>query len=110
MAKFQVGGAIFDTEKAKSHWSEASDWNGSNHISRATGSQWNHEDLYLSKKGRYYVVRSSDIQGRQDEMEILTPWEAVAWLLLNDHDLPEDLAGRASVILPPISLFYSAHI
>ena len=99
MAKFQVGGAIFDTEKAKSHWSEASDWNGSNHISRVTGSQWNHEDLYLSAKGRYYVVRSSDIQGRQDGMEILSPREAATLLLLNDHDLPEDLAGLADELV-----------
>ena len=81
MAKFQVEDAIFDTEKAKNHWSEASDWNGS----------WNHEDLYLSEKGRYYVVRSSDIQGRQDEMEILSPRKAAAWLILEDHELPEDL-------------------
>lgn len=91
MAKFQVDKAVFDTEKAKARWSEASDWNGSNHISRATGSEWNHEDLYLSAKGRYYVVRSSAYQGSQDEMEILSPREAAAWLLLNDHDLPDDL-------------------
>lgn len=91
MAKFQAEGAIFDTEKAKRHWSEASDWDGRNHISRVTGSQWNHETLHKSAKGRYYVVRSSNIQGSQDEMEILSPREAAAWLLLNDHDLPDDL-------------------
>jgi len=91
MAKFQVEGAIFDTERAAATWEEASDWNGSNHISRATGSQWNHETLHKSAKGRYYVVRSSDRQGSQDEMEILSPREAAAWLLLNDHDLPDDL-------------------
>ena len=101
MAKFQAEGAIFDTEKAKRHWSEASDWDGRNHISRATGSQWYHEDLYLSAKGRYYVVRSSNYQGSQDEMEILSPREAAAWLVLNDYgdDLPEDLAGLASEVV-----------
>ncbi|MFA5580195.1 MAG: hypothetical protein WDA01_11995 [Methanothrix sp.] len=91
MAKFQVEGAIFDTEKARANWSEATDWNGSNHISRNSRTQWNHEALYISQKGRYYVVRSSDYQGSQDEMEILSPREAAAWLLLNDHDLPDDL-------------------
>lgn len=91
MAKFQVEGAIFDTERAAATWEEASDWNGSNHISRVTGSQWYHETLFLSKKSRYYVVRSSNVQGSQDEMEILSPREAAAWLLLNDHDLPDDL-------------------
>lgn len=91
MAKFQVEGAIFNTERAAAKWPEAADWDGSNHISRATGSQWNHETLHKSAKGRYYVVRSSDMQGFQDEMEILSPREAAAWLLLNDHDLPDDL-------------------
>jgi hypothetical protein len=101
MAKFQVEGAVFDTEKAQKHWSEASDWNGSNHVSRATGSQWNHEELFLSAKGRYYVVRSSNVQGSQDEMEILSSREAAAWLILNDYgdDLPEDLAGLASEVV-----------
>ena len=89
--KFLEGGVIFDTERAAATWEEASDWDGSNHISRATGSQWNHETLHKSAKGRYYVVRSSNIQGSQDEMEILSPREAAAWLLLNDHDLPDDL-------------------
>ena len=99
MAKFQVEGAVFDTEKAKAHWSEAPDFDGSNHISRATGSQWNHEHLYASLKGRYYVVRSSDYQGSQDEMEILSPKEAAAWLLLNDHPLPVELAGLESEVV-----------
>jgi len=99
MAKFQVDKAVFDTDKAKKHWSEASDWNGSNHISRATGSQWNHETLYQSAKGRYYVVRSSNYQGTQDEMEILSPKEAARWLILNDHELPEDLAGLEAEVV-----------
>jgi len=89
--KFLEGGVIFDTERAAATWEEASDWDGSNHISRATGSQWKHETLHKSAKGRYYVVRSSDYQGSQDEMEILSPREAAAWLLLNDHELPDDL-------------------
>ena len=89
--KFLEGGVIFDTERAAATWEEASDWNGSNHISRATGSQWNHETLHKSAKGRYYKVMSSNVQGSQDEMEILSPREAAAWLLLNDHELPDDL-------------------
>ncbi len=99
MAKFQVDKAIFDTERAAATWEEASDWDGSNHISRATGSQWNHETLHKSRKGRYYVVRSSDVQGSQDELEILSPREAAAWLILNDRPLPEDLAGLESEVV-----------
>ncbi|MCP1393276.1 MAG: hypothetical protein J5I35_11065 [Methanothrix harundinacea] len=99
MAKFQVEGAIFDTERAGAKWPEAADWNGSNHISRNSGTQWGHEALYISQKGRYYVVRSSDYQGSQDEMEILSPREAAGWLVLNDHPLPEDLAGLESEVV-----------
>ena len=99
MAKFQVDKAIFDTERAAATWEEATDWNGSNHISRATGSQWSHETLHKSAKGRYYKVMSSNVQGSQDEMEILSPREAAAWLLLNDHDLPDDLAGLADEVV-----------
>jgi len=83
--KFRAEGTILDTEKAAKRWEEATDWNGSNHISRATGSQWNHGYLYLSQKGRYYVVRSSNYQGSQDEMEILSPKEAAAWVESQSH-------------------------
>lgn len=89
--KFRCENKVFDTEKAKARWEEVLDFDGGNHISRVTGSQWNHETLYKSLQGRYYVVRSSDVQGSQDEMEILCPREAAAWLILSDHDLPEDL-------------------
>lgn len=97
--KFLEGGVIFDTERAAATWEEATDWNGSDLISRATGSRWNHENLHKSAKGRYYVVRSSDYQGSQDEMEILSPREAAAWLILSDHELPEDLAGLADELV-----------
>ena len=99
MVKFQVEGAIFDTERAAATWEEATDSNGSNHISRVTGSQWNHETLHKSAKGRYYKVMSSNVLGCQDEMEILSPREAAAWLILNDHELPEDLAGLADELV-----------
>jgi len=99
MAKFQVDKAVFDTEKAKARWSEASDWNGSNHISRATGSQWNHQTLYQSAKGRYYIVNSSNYQGVMDEIELISPKAAARWLILNDHDLPDDLAGLADEVV-----------
>lgn len=99
MAKFQVDKTVFDTEKAKASWSEASDWNGSNHISRATGGQWNHQHLYQSAKGRYYIVHSSNYQGVMDDIELISERAAARWLILNDHDLPEDLAGLAGEVV-----------
>ena len=94
MARFKLdNGVVVDTAKASNHWEEASDWNGSNHISRATGDQWTHEDLYRSSKGRYYLVHSSQWQGSRDHAEEICQEEAAKWLVLNDHELPEDLAG-----------------
>ena len=47
-------GTIVDTVKASQTWEEATDWNGSNQISRNTRDQWEHETLYRSAKGRYW--------------------------------------------------------
>lgn len=86
-----VYGRIVDTDKAIASWTEATRWNGSNHISKATGSQWTHEKLYKSSKGHYYVVRDSQWQGSAPFAYWLSDQEAASWLLLNDHDLPDDL-------------------
>jgi len=89
-------GTIVDTAKAVASWEEAKRWNGSNMISKATGSQWNHETLYKSRKGRYYVEESSQWQGSLDSARFLTREEAARWLLVNDEELPEDLAEFAA--------------
>lgn len=85
-------GSLVDTSKAKARWDEQTEWNGNNNISKATGSQWEHEKLYLSAKGRYYVVHTSQWQGHLPYARWLTPLEAAQWLLHNDEELPEDLA------------------
>ncbi len=93
MAKYHMeDGTILNTEKAVEHWDEATRWNGNNHISVATGSQWNHETLHKSAKGRYWIEHESQVQGNLPHASILEPEEATSWLLLNGHDdLPEDL-------------------
>jgi hypothetical protein len=94
MARFKLeDGAIVDTDRAVKHWDEDSFWNGRNHISKATGDQFLHETLYKSSKGRYYIVHSSQWQGSVDSAEEITPIDATTWLLQNEHELPEDLAG-----------------
>jgi hypothetical protein len=82
---------VVDTENASQSWAEATRWNGSNHISVPTGSQWNHETLYRSRKGRYYVEHESQVQGSTPHAEWVSPEEACRWLLMNAHELPEDL-------------------
>lgn len=45
-------GTVVDTDRASDSWAEASYWDGNNHISKATGSQWTHQQLYRSRKWR----------------------------------------------------------
>ena len=93
MARFKLDdGAIVDTARAARSWDEASEWDGRNHISKATGDQFTHETLYKSAKGRYYIVHSSQWQGSRDHAEEISLRDAAAWLLQNEHELPEDLA------------------
>jgi len=91
--------AVVDTESAAAHWEEATQWNGSNHISKATGSQWEHETLYKSSKGRYWVEHVSQWQGSTPHAFFLTHEEAARWLLSNEHELPEDLREAGAAIL-----------
>jgi hypothetical protein len=85
-------GTILDTTKATNKWDEATRWNGNNHISIATGTQWDHQVLYRSSKGRYYIERTSQWQGSTDSADFVTNEEAARWLLANEHDLPAELA------------------
>lgn len=85
-------GTVIDTDKAQAHWKEETTWDGNNHISKATGSQWNHQMLYKSRKGRYYVEHTSQWQGSRDHVEWVSNEEAARWLLNNGHELPQDLA------------------
>jgi hypothetical protein len=91
MARYRMGdGTVVDTDKASDFWEEGSRWNGSNHISMATGSQWHHQRLHKSRKGRYYVEHSSNYQGTTPHVEWVSPQEACRWLLANEHDPESD--------------------
>lgn len=85
-------GTVTDTRLAQQTWAEDSVWDGRNRISKATGSQWLHERLYRSAKGRYYVERWSAFDGNKSSAEYLSREEAARWLLANDHELPADLS------------------
>jgi len=86
-------GRVLNTDKASAEWEEAINWNGQNFVSRPTGSQWEHETLYRSSKGRYWLEHRSDRPGSRPHAELVTNQRAAAWLLANDHELPQDLAG-----------------
>lgn len=99
MARYRMEeGTLVDTKNATQSWEEETDWNGNNHISRATGSQWNHERLYRSRKGRYYIEHTSQWQGSLPHVEWVSPEEAARWLLLMEHELPADLQKIAEKV------------
>lgn len=99
MARYRMDdGSVVDTDKASAKWEEASRWDGRNHISVATGSQWAYQTLYRSRKGRYYVEHTSAYQGSTPHVEWVSPEEAARWLLLMEAELPEDLAAYAAEI------------
>jgi len=90
-------GTVVDTKNASAGWDEATEFDGHNHISQATGSQWDHEVLYRSRRGRYYVEHSSQWEGSSPSAEWVSNEEACRWLLTNEHsptddDWPKDLA------------------
>jgi hypothetical protein len=91
MARYRIENTIVNTDKAHAYWEEDTKFNGNNNISVATGSQWAHQRLYRSRKGRYYTESWSQYEGSRAHAEWVSPQEAVRWLLLNDHKIPEEL-------------------
>lgn len=91
-------GTVVDTKNAAQSWSEATWWDGRNHISKPTGSQWEHQGLYKSRRGRYYLEHWSQRQGSSAYVEWISKRAAAAWLLENGHEIPPDLASEAQEV------------
>lgn len=99
MSRYQMeDGTVVDTKNAVQTWEESTRWNGNNHISVNTGSQWTHQTLYRSRKGRYYVVTTSQWQGSLPRAEWVSEHEAARWLIANEEELPSDLEKFAEEI------------
>jgi hypothetical protein len=100
MARYRLlDGTVLDTSKATQHWEENTRWDGRNHISVATGSKWEHQTLYRSRKGRYYIEHCSDYQSVAPHAEWVSEQEAAGWLLANEQELPPDLASLEADIV-----------
>jgi len=90
MSRYSMSdGTVVDTKNASGSWSESTEWDGSNTISKATGTQWNHETLYRSRKGRYYIESTSQWQGSRDSAEWISNEEACRWLLKNEYNMDD---------------------
>jgi hypothetical protein len=67
-------------------YKEDTEWDGSNHISLATGSQFDHEALYRTKGGRWVLNTWSQWEGKQERYEFVNDATAKDWLLRNNED------------------------
>ena len=90
-------GRWFDADAAE-RWDESSRWDGSNKISLATGSQWDHERLYQTSSGHWIIVPWSQYQGRNPEAHVISAEEAARWLVRNEHELPEELEAEGAAL------------
>jgi len=89
------GGTWFDLGAAKEYL-ESSHHDGCNRISDATGSQWDHEALYLTKGGAYVLQSWSQRDGVGESWDLLSPESAAEWLVRAGYDLPDSLSDVES--------------
>jgi len=74
----------FDVDKA-TVYDEATYHDGRNFISQATGSQWDHEELYRTRSGMWVLHSWSQWQGSTDSYTQSSAEEAYDWLIRNDY-------------------------
>ncbi len=72
----------FDADAAKI-WDEDRHHDGRNLISVATGSQWDHERLFLTAKGSWVLKEWSQWQGSRTTYQRISEERAAAWLVAN---------------------------
>ena len=93
MKRVSIGdGRWFDAEKA-TRFKEDTDWDGRNHISCATGSQWEHEALYRTAGMVWILNHWSDYSGSSDNYEVISEKQAARWLVRNNHDPVPNIEG-----------------
>lgn len=85
MARINLGGGLWFNPEAAECFGEDTRWDGNNHISLATGSQWEHEELYRTRKGLFILHRWSQWQGSTPSYETVEDETAQQWLIDNDH-------------------------
>lgn len=76
-------GQWFNLDRAVCY-KETTRWDGNNHISLVTGSQWNHEWLYVTAGKRFILNSFSDWQGSTETYEEISKEEAAVWFARNE--------------------------
>lgn len=89
-------GRWFDLEAVRGKWSESTTFDGRNNVSDATGSQWDHETLYLTSKKTWVLNHWSQWEGSVESYAEITADEASRWLTSQGQDV-EDIAAKHEV-------------
>lgn len=77
------GSGKWFSEETADYWKEEGDHDGRNWISRATGSQFEHERLYRTKGGKFILYHWSNWQGKADTYEEISNEAAAVWFSKN---------------------------
>ncbi len=94
---------------------EGTRWDGHNHVSLVTSSQWEHETLYRTRQGRWVLHHWSQWVGSKPTWEYVTDEQARAWLLRSEYpsdevaaatgaDVPEETGPGRPEIGPAINV------
>ena len=87
------GGSWFDLDTAR-RWDEACEFDGRNLISRATGSQWDHELLFKTQQGTWILNQYSAHQGTLESYEQINEEAAARWFTSQGLDAPKSLGSH----------------
>lgn len=80
----------FDPDAA-AVYGEDTCFDGNNHVSLATGSQWDHEALWRTVGGRWVIKWWSQRQGHAERWYFIDNDQARDWLIRNEFDTDEIL-------------------
>lgn len=100
-------GGWFDIDRA-TRFDESTHFDGSNRISDATGSQWEHEYLYYSRAGAWILNRTSQWQGTTDTYRKIGESDAAGWLVHNGitdlEQLPMGVRDRVEALIAELEV------
>lgn len=91
------GGGWFDDDRAVLVSEERTHFDGQNHVSEATGSQWEHQRLLRTAKGQYLLHSWSQWQGSGEAFARLSEQEAAEWCARFGRRMPKALVALAEV-------------
>lgn len=93
-------GQWFDSEKAE-YYKEDSYHDGRNFISKATGSQWEHEAIYVTKSGKFILNHWSNWQGSRETYELISTEQAAEWFAkqsFQDDQIPKVFSKEVAAL------------